>query len=129
MGRPNPQNLIVPTSEQARINGAKGGKQKAINAEKAKTWQSVFKAISQAPVNGKKIDTIQEAGAMLGIDVTEISPVEAMAIVAFAKGVNGDLDAIKMCRDTCGEKPTDKQEHTFNNLPDIMLVKSKCKKK
>ena len=42
MGHPNPQNLVVPTSEQARINGAKGGKASAESKKRMKTMQELL---------------------------------------------------------------------------------------
>jgi hypothetical protein len=41
MGRPNPQNLKVPTSEEARRNGRKGGLKRAENARKERSFQDM----------------------------------------------------------------------------------------
>lgn len=42
MAHPNPQNLVVPTSEQARINGAKGGRASAEAKKKKKTMKELL---------------------------------------------------------------------------------------
>lgn len=42
MAHPNPQNLVVPTSEQARINGAKGGRASAESKKRKKTMKELL---------------------------------------------------------------------------------------
>ena len=48
MGKPNPQNLKVPTSEEARRNGAKGGKASGEARRRRKTMKDLFEQILMA---------------------------------------------------------------------------------
>ena len=83
------ENLRVPTSEEARINGRKGG----IASGEARKRRKAFKEALLLALETKKDDkTIQD----IGIDAL------------MEKYMLGDLDAFKVVRDTVGEKPTDK---------------------
>lgn len=98
MGKPNPQNLKVPTSEQARINGAKGGKKKAENMAKRKTMREMLDYLLEKELtskNGEKATTL-----------------EAMMTAMIKQGLNGNVKAVEFIRDTTGQKPTEKVEAT-----------------
>lgn len=88
----NEDNLRVPTSEEAREIGRKGG----IASGKARRERKAFKealllALETMTEEGK---TIQEKG------------IESL----MKKYIDGDLQAFTIVRDTVGEKPTDKVE-------------------
>lgn len=88
----NEDNLRVPTSEEAREIGRKGG----IASGKARRERKAFKealllALETMTEEGK---TIQDKG------------IESL----MKKYVDGDLQAFTIVRDTVGEKPTDKVE-------------------
>ena len=94
MGKPNPQNLKVPTSEQARINGAKGGKKKAENMAKRKSMREMLDYLLEKELtnkNGEKATTL-----------------EAMMTAMIKQGLNGNVKAVEFIRDTTGQKPTEK---------------------
>lgn len=93
MGKPNPQNLIVPTSEQARINGAKGGKKRAENEAKRKELKELLKIALELQN--------EETGEQNNIAITT---------ALIKKAIAGDVRAYEVIRDTIGEKPVDKQE-------------------
>lgn len=83
------ENLKVPTSEEARRNGRKGG----IASGEARKKRKAFKEALLLALETKKGEkTIQE----IGIDAV------------MEKYMYGDLDAFRVVRDTVGEKPTDK---------------------
>ena len=81
----NKSNLIVPTSEQARINGRKGG----LASAKAK----------------KERKTIREQLLLL----LETGNTQTnMCVALVEKALNGDVKSFEVIRDTIGEKPTEK---------------------
>lgn len=82
----NSQNLKVPTSEEARRNGRKGG----IASGKARRVRKTFKEA----INGELTDTTMKQ--------------LITAMIKQAK--NGNTKAFEILRDTVGEKPIDKQE-------------------
>lgn len=93
----NEDNLRVPTSEEAREIGRKGG----IASGKARRERKAFKealllALETMTEEGK---TIQEKG------------IESL----MKKYIDGDLQAFTIVRDTVGEKPTDKVEADVNS--------------
>lgn len=75
----NPKNLIVPTSEQARINGAKGGRASANNKKLLKSFRE--------------------------LDVENTSNEERMKMLAKVKQMaeRGNLNAIKLYLEIIGE--------------------------
>ena len=75
----NPKNLIVPTSEQARINGAKGGRASANKKELLKSFRE--------------------------LDVENTSNEERMKMLAKVKQMaeRGNLNAIKLYLEIIGE--------------------------
>lgn len=88
-------NLIVPTSEQARKNGRKGGLKSAkVKAEK-KSLRNALQTLLDGnyEVEGKKVT---------GYDL--------MALGLFDKAKLGDVAAFNSLRDTVGEKPIEKKE-------------------
>ena len=89
----NKQNLRVPTSEQARINGAKGGKASAKAKEQRKRMTDVMQSI----LNGLYIQG----------DGTETSGTEMMFMTLFQIAVDKRhkqcISAIRLIREITGE--------------------------
>lgn len=83
----NPQNLKVPTSKEARKNGAKGGKASAKKRREQKTLKEEL---------------------LLLLDKGDTQ--EKISLALIQKALNGDTKAFEVIRDTIGQKPTDKQE-------------------
>ena len=99
----NEENLRVPTSEEAREIGRKGG----IASGKARRERKAFKealllALETMTEEGK---TIQDKG------------IESL----MKKYIDGDLQAFTIVRDTVGEKPTDKVEADVNSDVNIKI--------
>lgn len=88
----NPQNLKVPSSEQARKNGSKGGKASQKKQKERKEFKEALKTALTVVMENNK--TVQEIG------------IEAL----MDKFMKGDPKVFELVRDTIGEKPTDKQE-------------------
>lgn len=91
----NPQNLIVPTSEQARINGAKGG------------------YASQAAQKARK--TLREELLVL---LEKGDTQEHISLAQIQKALQGDTKAFEVIRDTIGEKQPETVDTTVRVLLD-----------
>ena len=89
----NPQNLKIPTSEEARRNGAKGGRASVEARKKKKLLRECLDELL-----AKEYTTKQ--GKMLGS--------EALAAMLMKKSMSGDVRAFEVLRDTAGEKPVEK---------------------
>jgi hypothetical protein len=86
-------NLIVPSSEQARINGAMGGRKTQENLRKRKQLKEELEILLDSEEKQKKI---------------------CFALIEEAE--KGNYKAFETIRDTIGQKPTEKQELLTNNL-------------
>lgn len=94
--RGNINNLRVPTSEQAREYGRKGGLASVEAHAKKKRLKEALEVLLE----------MQDEEAVAGIDQTNALAI-AMAMVKKAK--KGDVQAAVYVRDTSGEKPVDEQ--------------------
>ena len=89
----NEQNLRVPTSEEAREMGRKGGLASAEARKKRKTLK-------------------EELLALLSDGDTQ----NKVSIALIEAAINGDVKAFTALRDTIGEKPVDKVEQMNTNI-------------
>jgi hypothetical protein len=100
MPRGNPQNLKVPTSEEAQRNGKAGG-------------------IASGKARREKKDMMQTMKALLDMmqmeDGVEMSGREIVCIRQIQKASEGDTRAAEYCRDTAGEKAPDKIDANINS--------------
>ncbi len=98
---PNEKNLIVPSSSEARKNGAKGGKKSGESRRRKKSMKQVMDMLLQMPAN------TQADWQMLidmGIDTNNLDEdtVNNLLIVnaaLLAKAKTGDVNSIKELRD------------------------------
>ena len=110
---PNAENLIghrwgkdkpAPTSEQARKNGSLGGKTRAENAERQKTFAEYAKialATKTTDIKGNEID--YKSGIILRL---------------VKKSLGGDTKSTELLMKLVGEMPSDKTEITgANGMP------------
>lgn len=124
---PNAENLIghrwgkdkpAPTSEQARKNGSLGGKTRAENAERQKTFAEYAKialATKTTDIKGNEID--YKSGIILRL---------------VKKSLGGDTKSTELLMKLVGEMPSEKTEITgANGMPinppviNILPVKTK----
>lgn len=98
-------NLIVPTSEQARKNGSKGGKASAEAKKKRKALKEQLELFLELPLQNKKA---KETILNLGLDIKDIDNQMAITIALCQKALKGDTKAFELIRDTIGEKPQEK---------------------
>lgn len=101
----NPQNLVVPTSEQARINGAKGGRASQAAQRKKKTLQEIARALLES--EGGLTDEQRKRMESLGIPVTQGS---ALVLAMQDKAHRGSERAAEFVRDTSGQAPKQVQQ-------------------
>ena len=112
----NPQNLRVPTSEEARKNGAKGGKASAEARRRKKQMRELAEIALATPMRKGRRDNIKtiEDLKKTGPDGRNIAPnitVEEFAVFSIAKkAMAGDVQAMTFLRDLVGEKPVDQIE-------------------
>lgn len=85
----NSKNLRVPTSEQARKNGRKGGKASAEARKRRKTLK-------------------EELLLLLSEGETQ----KSVTLALLEKAISGDVKAFEVIRDTIGEKPVDEVKQT-----------------
>ncbi len=93
MGRPNPQNLKVPTSEEARRNGAKGGKASGESRRKKKTMMEMLEVVMTAenedPVMGRMLKK-------LGFEENDNYHMAKIITEVLTKAEKGDLKAVEL---------------------------------
>lgn len=115
------ENLIVPTSEQARKNGAKGGKASAESRRRKKSIMECTKMILDSGILPPKAKAQLEK---IGVDPDEITYNAAVAMSMINKALQGDVQAAKLIAewDTAGkasrqaEEQPDPLSAAFENL-------------
>jgi hypothetical protein len=95
----NDQNLKrFTSSNEARENGRKGGIKSGISRRKTASIREAMKMIMSERT---RVD-------IEGVNVDDATFAYAIALVQALKAVEGDTGAAVYCRDTMGEKPSDK---------------------
>ena len=100
-------NLIVPSSDEARKNGAKGGVASGKARRERKAMKETLEALLSMPLkNGKSadIETIKNLASLKGKNITVQ---EAIMLAQIQKAIKGDTKAAEYVRDTSGNKPKD----------------------
>lgn len=90
----NEQNLIVPTSSEARRNGKKGGIASGEARRAKKSLREAMQILMDTDLTGK--------------DGKTMTGTEAMAARAFQAALKGDWKAWELVRDTAGQKPVER---------------------
>ena len=93
----NPQNLKIPTSEEARRNGAKGGMKSVESRRRKKLLRECLEEL---------LDTEQDV-KINGVTLKKTNA-ELLSVTLMKKALKGDVKAFEVLRDTAGEKPIDK---------------------
>lgn len=91
--------------EIARLGGIKSGE---VRREK-KAMKEQIELLLSLPLKDEKAKKQLES---LGIDTDNIDNQMAMVISMWQRAIKGDVQAFNTLRDTVGEKPTDKVEHS-----------------
>ena len=97
------------TKEEAREIGRRGGIASGEARREKKLIKEQIQLLLSLPLKDAK--TKKELKE-LGIDTDNIDNQMAMVISMWRKAIKGDVQAFNTLRDTIGEKPTDKIEHS-----------------
>ena len=101
------ENLIVPTSEQARINGRKGGiASQKVQREKKEQKKTIACAL-ELILNAKIPDAMaKKMQAQTGVSELDYRTALAYSVISTAIK-KGDANALRTIADYTGEKPAD----------------------
>ena len=120
MANDGKENLIVPTSEEARKNGRKGGIASGKARKQKKLMSEVANDILQLPLKDGTVDEIKNLAEVRGLNITVQ---EAILISMVKKALKGDSKAAAYVRDTAGQMPTSNIElktEVSSKLADVM---------
>lgn len=92
-------NLIIPTSEQARINGSKGGKASVESKKNKKLLSDFLKAWADGVPNDKDKAKLQQ----LYPNIDDVSNKALLVLPLLKKAGQGDIKAIEMIVKLLGE--------------------------
>lgn len=95
----NPENLIpnsMRSPSEVRENGRKGGKASGEARRRRKAFAEAFEVLLQKEFTDRNGNKLQ------GVD--------AIAAKTFQAAMDGDLKAMQIIRDTCGEQPVQRIE-------------------
>lgn len=106
-------NLIVPSSEQARINGAKGGKIRAENRRKRKALKEQMELLLTLPLTDERAKKRFES---MGIDADNMDNQMAMVVKTYAQALKGNINAVNTIREIIGERVV--EVNVNNNIDD-----------
>ena len=98
-------NLIVPTSEEARENGRKGGIASAKARKEKKALRETLEDLLAMPIKDGKSQDIDKIKSIAAIKGKNITMQEAIMVAMLNKAAKGDVRAAEYVRDTIGQKP------------------------
>ena len=98
-------NLRVPTSDEAREIGKKGGIKSGEARRAKKTMREMLDYLLEKEIKTNKGD---------------MTTLEAIMVSMIAKASKGDVRATEFIRDTIGQKPTEKTE-IIGELPPLVV--------
>lgn len=100
----NPQNLKVPTSEEARENGRKGGLASAESRRRKRDMKKTFETLFAMQATDKR----KKAYEKLGYSTDDLTIEEAITITMVEKAMAGDSRMASLIMDVMGDKHSDK---------------------
>ena len=103
-------NLKVPTSEEAREFGRRGGIASAKKRRERKAMKETLEELLSMPLKkgaSADISKVRNIAAMKGKNITMQ---EAIMLSMLQKAAKGDVRAAEFVRDTAGQRPTDKMD-------------------
>ena len=109
----NEKNLVPFTSEQnreeARKNGAKGGKASAAARQRKKAMRQAAATLLNTAVldaEGEAINEIRNKLKSFGLNENESTFQDAVLVSVMIKALQGDVQASQFLRDTAGDSPS-----------------------
>lgn len=122
-------NLIVPTSDEARKNGAKGGIASGKARREKKAMKDTLETLLKMPLKSSKYDDIEEIQSLAAIKGKNITVQEAIMLAQIQKAMKGDTRAAEFVRDSSGNKLKEAVELSGNvNNPFADLTTEELKK-
>lgn len=110
--------------EQAVKNGRKGGIRSAQVKKEIKTCREILLMVSNFTPNEDTVENLRKI--FPGLEEKYLTYKTVMTLKQLEKALRGDTEAFKVCRDTMGEKPTDKvEQRTELEVNKIGLSKQK----
>ena len=108
-------NLRVPTSEEARANGRKGGLASAESRRKKKAMRETLETLLAMPLKDGDTADIEEVASLAGLQTENITAQEAMLFKLIHKAIKkGDWKAIELVWKIKGEN-FDRPDNTDND--------------
>lgn len=110
----NPQNLKVPTHEEAVANGKKGGKASGASKRKKKLMRDTVNDWLKNPISDPKQ---KQQLKQMGFSSDDLTGQGLLIASILSKGIQkGDVNVLKEIRDITGETADDENEEA-NNIP------------
>ena len=100
-------NLIVPTSDEARKNGAKGGIASGKARREKKAMKDTLETLLCMSLTDGSITELEEIQSIAAIKGKNITVQEAIMLKQIQKAMKGDTRAAEYIRDTSGNKAKD----------------------
>lgn len=131
----NPQNFRAFTSDEARINGRKGGLASAESRRRKKSLQELAQILLSLPVDDGEIADIEAEGTYFnGLEGQNLTLGAACLVALARKAVAGDIAALKLLQETAGEQPVQRVEMNIDRqeteeMIDTLVAQMKAKHK
>lgn len=109
---PNLENLKVPTSEEARRNGAAGGRASGESRRRRKAMREVLDELLELPLRKGVIKELQSLADLAGPNgkinllngKVNVTVEQAVLLAQILQAINGNTKAATFLRDTAGQK-------------------------
>jgi len=123
MPRTSNGNLRVPTSEEARKNGAKGGKASAEARKEKKRLQESLNKLLSCKIDTNNLANLNEDFRRSGIDTSKMKVADLLALAQVLNGIKGNQGAFCIIRDSIGERPVEEQKINVSEIPKITIAR------
>lgn len=112
------------SKEEAKRRGKKGGIKSGQVRKEIKTCREILLMMSNYTPNEDTVENLRKI--FPGLEEKYLTYKTVMTLKQLEKALRGDTEAFKVCRDTMGEKPTDKvEQRTELEVNKIGLSKQK----
>lgn len=101
MANDGKENLIVPSSEEARKNGSKGGIASGKARRERKMMREDAQMFLEMPLNAGQLEDVEYLAEVKGKNITVQ---QAILLAMIKKAMKGDVRASEYVRDTAGQQ-------------------------
>lgn len=108
--KPNSQYLANIPPEKLKEIGKKGGKKSGESRRRKRAMRDLMADIMVIPLEKGKTKQASQIKNLAEVHNLNIDTETAILLAQVKKALTGDTNAAVFCRDTLGEKPTDKVE-------------------